>query len=192
MAKRNKRRNSIWRNNLLILSLVLVLLLAIAGYALAHRTSGKTNANETTGPSISSNINYGPPTSQDKQDVQNHKNGLPSGGAQNSPPTDSSGKKNVTPIVTEADQSQVTAFVPGIFEEGGSCVATFTKDSAVLTKTVQGFANATYTSCAPFNFSGSFFPTNGQWSVTVAYKSTSAEGTSSRYTFEVNDVYAKN
>lgn len=95
----------------------------------------------------------------------------------------SDGKKNVTPTITNTNGS-VNAFVAGIFEDGGTCTATFKKDSNVLTKSSTGFENVSYTQCAPIDLGGGFLSA-GIWSVTVSYSSSTATGVSASQTMEV-------
>lgn len=182
-AKKQHKKKALNSRKVTVLIVIFVLLLAVGALAY-QRHSDSNSAQDTPSDQSNSKINYGPPTEQDKSDTQAHKDDL-SQSDQTQTPTDSSGKKQVTPVITEADENQVTAYVPGIFEDGGTCTATFSHGSTTLTKTSQGFANATYTNCTPFNLGNSFFNATGQWSVTVAYKSASSEGTSAKTLIEV-------
>jgi cytoskeletal protein RodZ len=168
MAKRKKSKLTKSSKRLLIVALVL--LLGLGAYALFHhkQNSPAKPAAKSNNSSPNSNINYGPPSDAEKQETQAHKEDL----AQNppvSPPT-SSGKKAVTPVITSTEGNQVYAYVPGVFEDGGTCTATFGPQK--LVKTSKGFANASYTSCTPISI-----PT-GFSTVVVSYSSSSAEGNS--------------
>jgi hypothetical protein len=93
---------------------------------------------------------------------------------QNSP-TPTPAKKQVTVTITNANKDTVNAYVSGIFEDGGTCTATFTQGSTVVTRTSTGFKNVSYTQCAPI---APNLPSGGTWSVVVSYSSAAAEGTS--------------
>lgn len=73
----------------------------------------------------------------------------------------------------------------GVFEEGGTCTATFVKDGETRSKTSVGFQNSSYTQCAPIDLEPGFL-TKGTWSVVVSYASPKAEGASISKNFEVN------
>jgi cytoskeletal protein RodZ len=93
--------------------------------------------------------------------------------------------KAVTPIITYAGYSdpatkaevEVDAFVPELYEDGGTCTMTAKKGSATVTKQQPANKQATTTNCQNFFISSSEF-SSGTWDVTVKYKSGTAEGTS--------------
>lgn len=178
MVRRKHHQSWFKRHHLLMLTAAI--LLVIAGGAWALKAYDKTQkTNDTAGDG--SYVNLSPPTEEEKQETQAHKKELSNSP---SPSTTNEGKKQVTPVITSANQDQISAYVPGVFEDGGTCTATLTKGSKTVTKTSEGFKNVSYTSCAPINVSGSF-PEKGTWSVVVIYKSSAAEGTSKPTTFEV-------
>jgi len=171
----NRGKSSFLRRNLKLLSVIGIVALLVIGSALYitlnNRNDSQDNAQQTT--SNSSKVNLDPPTEQELTETDQHKDDLAN---QNpTPPTPIPGtKKSVQPIISYADKTTVNAYVPGIFEDGGVCTATFTQGSQTVSKTSEGFQNASYTQCAPFNSNlGS-----GEWSVTVKYSSTNAEGSS--------------
>jgi hypothetical protein len=129
-------------------------------------------------------INYAPPTEAEKKEAADNKDRIvkETQEANNPAPTTSSGKKAVTPTITNT-RGSVNAYVSGIFEDGGTCTATFTKDGTTLSKSSAGFENVSYTQCAPIDITG--FLSSGHWSVTVSYASATAEGSSASQTFEV-------
>lgn len=161
--------------------IVLVLLgLALAGYFAFGQNNSQMDSPETA---ASEPINFDPPTATEQQDAEETKDRIVSE-QENSSSTPNPGqpqspgsKKGVTPTITEASRSVVKVYVTGIFEEGGTCTATFTKGSQTLTKSSDGFQNASYTQCAPIELSGNFL-SSGKWSVTVKYSSSVSEGTS--------------
>jgi hypothetical protein len=96
------------------------------------------------------------------------------------------GTKQVTPTITYVDQTGLNAFVPGIYEDGGTCTATVTMGSYSFTKTSSAQKDATTTSCSPVDFSSSDFPAKGDWQVVLTYKSNAASGSSGPTKFKVN------
>lgn len=86
-------------------------------------------------------------------------------------------KTTVTPVIVNASKSSVSAFINGVFEDGGTCTASFSNGSSTLTKNVEGFKNVSNTQCAPFDLESNFLGT-GSWTVTVSYVSANASGTS--------------
>jgi hypothetical protein len=182
MAKKNRKKNTYKsRRQLIKLALLTVLAVLLVGAGacavfLRDKTTVKptlpTNGNpdQPTKPYV----NLSPPTQQDQQDNQAHKQSLTE---QSSPtPTGSDGKKVVPVIITSATAQTINGYVTGVFEDGGICTAKLTNSSTgqSSTFTSSGFQNASYTSCAPIhpNVSGS------GWSVVLSYSSSTAEGTS--------------
>ena len=164
-----------------MLLVALVLVLAVGGSAFAYTRLVDEESSATTSGAGSQPgyVNLDPPTDQEKQETEAHKQSLANDQGTPSPTTPSS-KKQVTPVITSANHSEVNAYVSGVFEDGGTCTAVATKGSQVVTKSSSGFANVSYTSCAPISISLSA----GTWLVVVSYGSAVAEGKSQAY--EVN------
>jgi cytoskeletal protein RodZ len=187
MVKKSKRKLHSRFNKKATL-VVLIILIALAGVAYAaHRP--KDTAYKPS-PAVSTNpdkpkVNYNPPTDQEKKDTQAYKQGL-----ENSPPPSpptSNGKIQVTPVITSGNGNsnyEARAYVTGVFEEGGICMATATKTgSSPVTGTSTGFSNSNYTSCAPIHLS---FPSAGSWALTMSYSSAKAEGKSAPAGITIN------
>lgn len=174
-----KRNQSLRVNKKLLVALFLVGVLTLAGLTLKLRSASPPN---NTQPSADGKpVNLNPPTEQEIAETEAHKKDL----AQSSPPApSSSGKKQVTPVITNASKAEITAYIPVVFEEGGTCTATLTKGDKTITKTSKGFGNVSYTSCEPINVAGSL--DSGSWTVIVSYSSSAAEGKSAPKVFTVN------
>ena len=161
-----------------LLTAALVLALLIGGGLIYNQLRDSRYANEPSDSDTQSSdyVNLNPPTEQEKRDAEENKNNLAE--TPNPPPMTSDGKKQVTPQIISADRSEVRAYVPGVFEDGGTCTATATKaGEAPKTATSKGFKNVSYTQCEPINWS---LPSGG-WSVIVSYSSTAAKGTSGAF-----------
>jgi hypothetical protein len=156
-----------------------VMLLTAGGYGVwrQSRNAPLPGAGEQT-----NQINYDPPTEEEKQAAEDTKQDIdPSP----TPPTPAGSLRSVTPTITFADRNGASAYVTGVFEDGGTCTATFTHGGDKITATSEGFQNASYTSCAPLKLAS---PINiqGDWNVSVSYASKTAAGTSAAYAFKVN------
>ena len=158
------------------LIIVMVAVLLLASVAVTFRLI-RDHRNQSKAPvSTVGSTNLTPPTEAEKQETEQHKQEISSQTpAKLSTGTD--GRKQVTPVISSADKATVSAYVTGIFEEGGTCTATLTSGSKTITKTSTGFQNASYTQCAPIDLSGSNLGSD-TWSVTVSYSSTTAAGKS--------------
>lgn len=162
----------------------LIVLLLAAGGGIYYYLNNKDSASTTTDGET---INYQPPTDEEKQQAEDNKKTIEDQQAaidKNTPPANQ--KRQVTPTITSANQSTVNAYVSGVFEEGGTCTATFTSGSTSFTKTSSGFGNASYTQCEPIRLTSGDFSKGGTWSVKVSYSSSTAEGSSGSVNFEVN------
>lgn len=182
---KNKKTNKKSRKRKLLLAAAI--LLVVAGVAFALVRSNKNN-NSTTSDT---GINYSPPTKTDKEETEANKDKIVEDAKDKAvseskkEDTTQSGTKSVKPTITYADSSRVNAYVSGIFEEGGTCKATFTKGGTTLTKTSTGFENVSYTQCAPFNLETGFL-SSGDWSLIVSYNSAAAAGVSDVKAIKVN------
>ena len=158
---------------------LLAILIVGAAWAIAahHDTPRGSSTNSSTPPNY---VNLNPPTEAEKKDAQANKDNLAQ--PPSPPPTTSSGKLQVTPVVTSATKTQVSGYVAGVFEDGGSCTATLTKGSQTITGKSSGFADANHTTCAPISLSG---VDSGAWSVVLSYSSAKAEGKSNPLTFNL-------
>jgi hypothetical protein len=158
--------------------------------------SGKTPtmgpvSTKSTQPSTDqkSQIDYSPPTAQEKAEANAKSNAIAQTNNDKNAQS-SSGKKSVTPIITNRpsgsdDPITVRGQVSGVFENGGTCTATFTQSGKQpVSATSQGIAAGTYTTCPPIIISHSQL-SGGKWQITLSYSSASAEGTSSAQTLQL-------
>ncbi len=144
--------------------------------------NGHTSTSSSVGKDQSGSgyVNLNPPTAQDKAANNALKDQL--GQDQSPAAAVQNGKKVVTPVITSASADNVSAYVPGVFEDGGTCTMKATLGSQTITKTSTGFENASYTSCPPIDPQLS----SGNWVVTVSYSSNTAQGESQTSPVKVN------
>ncbi len=192
MRKAAKKKNLLMTRRI---AAVAALLLIVAGavYLVGIRPFDRINSKSVNDPTglAKRGVSLNPPTAQEKKDTETQKDKIIQQNPANtsSSPTatpSSSTKKHVAPLITEADQTIVRAYVPEIIEDGGMCTATFTRGNLIITKTSNGLANSTVTNCKPIDFSDAQFPEKGKWSLTVSYGSSSAEGKSAPTQVEIN------
>lgn len=169
----------------LIIAAVIAGALVIAGgsYALFFND----NSSDTPPVSEVGKTSFEPATPVERQEAEDNKDRIveEQNNAQNNSQNGStSSKKVVKPTITNTS-GNINAYVSGIFEEGGTCTATFVKGSTTKTKTSSGFENVSYTQCAPMDLESGYL-SSGSWTVTVKYSSDKAEGTSDPQKVEVN------
>jgi len=177
-----KSRNKSRKKRLLIVACIGLLLLTVI-LILLIRNSREDS--QSPSPVISENlgttsqeVNFDPPTAADLEETDNHKKDITN--PSESPPVAGNGsKKNVSPMVSGADRSTITAYVVGVFEEGGTCTATITQGATSFNKTSIGFGNSSYTQCMPIDISSGAIDDTKKWTVVVSYNSSAAIGTSS-------------
>ena len=153
-----------------------IAVLLVAAVAIA-RSSGQDSAgsgNSTNPPTPP--VNMSPPTAQERQETENHKQQIAQQQSQSKPPSPSPGNSQVTPIITEATKDRVLAYISGVVEDGGTCTATATNGTSTVTATATAFHDATTTDCPPLNFSPAL--SSGTWDIYVTYSSTTHSGQS--------------
>lgn len=175
------------KKRLLILPLIAGILL-LGGTVLAVfiiRGDDKPKELETTNQS---GINFGPPTEEDKQEVDRNKEEISS---ENNapPPSTQDGRAVRNPIITYAQEFdgniEVTGYVPGVIEENGMCKVEFTNGNTRFSRESKGFADVNRTSCTPFTVPVNEFVPKGKWRITLSYSSSSSIGTSQALEIEV-------
>lgn len=180
------------RKKYLVIS-ILVLSLAVigSGAVLIYRHGQKPVGLQKT--STGYEVNLSPPTEEEKKETQQKKQQVAEDQAKepdssNTPPV-SSDKATKTPFIVfvgqEGQTIELTGYVPGIFEEGGTCTATFMKASLRVTRQSKAFKDYNYTSCTPISIDRSAFQEAGDWQVTLSYESTSTTGVSKASTIVV-------
>lgn len=124
---------------------------------------------------------YSGPTNQELKETKEHKEQVLNN--QTQPPDANNPPSSVTPVITAKEQVdqqvRVTAFVPGLIQNSGSCLLKAVKGAHQVTKTVAAAANASTTDCAPFLMNRTDFAESGNWNITVTYTSTTLRGVSS-------------
>ncbi len=161
---------------IIIITAIVLLAAGGVGYAYYKNRHDDTPGQEPT-------INYGPPTEEEKQQADDNKDQAVDRKQidEQAKPADGS-KKSVKPIITQAQELDnrinINAYIPGIFEDGGTCTASLVMGSSKVTATSSGFANVSNTNCTPINIPLGQFPRSGDWNLTLDYNSGSAVGKS--------------
>ena len=174
------------KSKLLTMFIATVVILGVSGLAWARygNNDGVSTQPESVDNTSSdgSAINLSPATEEERQQAEDHKQELTN---EQTTTQSSESKKQVTPVIVNADRNGANAYVSGVFEDGGTCTATFIYSQDKITANSKGFKNVSYTSCEPINLPGPL-TIDGTWTVTVSYSSSTAAGQSSPWTFEVN------
>ncbi len=178
-SKNKKYSNS--KKRIVFLALVIMLLGLLSAFAYRYVTN--KDSSPSAGIKKGDSINYDPPTPTDKKRVENTKQNIANQQTQPDAKTPPQvGKKSVKPIITYAgqygDAVEVGGQVSGIFEDGGSCEATFTKTPLHVSKKVQAVKDASSVSCPTISVASSEFSSKGTWQVELSYISVNYQGVS--------------
>jgi ABC-type lipoprotein release transport system permease subunit len=173
--------------------LVTVIAIITVGTLVAFASHSNSTKNQKkkqqTASSSSPHINYSPPTKEDSARVDQNKQAIVD--KQQAPTNPNATEiKTVVPTITYADEYQgqveVGAYVSGIFENSGTCTATFTLGSKSLTQQTIGVTGASSVNCPAMTLPVTSFEPKGVWSVTVTYTSPTAKGISKANQVSVN------
>lgn len=138
-------------------------------------------------------INYDPPTQEERQATEKHKESI-ANGQSDEPETDEGVMQSVTPFITVASQFndaqhgnriEVRAYIPKIVQSGGTCTVTLKQDDQTVSRQVSAQADAQTTVCDAAMIPRGEFPSGGTWSATVEYKSSNAQGVSDTMQVEI-------
>lgn len=170
-----------------IILIALLLVAAVLAWSMLMKPAANTDQDKKALPSPT--VNYNPATEQEKADSEQHKKELEQKAKQEQAGPQL-GVKSVIPIISSWGQApdqkdlEVAAFIPGSYEDGGTCTLTLVKAGAVITKTTAGHKDVNRTSCARFIVPYGEL-TTGTWEATVGYGSATAKGTSAKQQMEV-------
>lgn len=166
------------RKKIVVLSLVVVALLVSGlSFMLLQRSNSSVEIPE--GIAGRSDIDYSPPTEQEKAAGDTQKDKTIKQQELDSEQTQHS-EANV--VITDAsyypndNTVEVRGYISNIFEDGGTCTATFTQGNQTITKTSQAFKDASTTQCGAINTPRGEFPAGGTWNVELSYQSSTANG----------------
>ncbi len=162
----------------LVIGAVLLCVLLIGGYAWYRHSHPKPRSIITADGQT---VNLEPATNEEKAQTEAHKDNIVSD-SEKAKSTATGQMKQSTVVINQASGTGVTAYVTGVFEEGGNCTATAVSGSQTITKSSVGFQNASYTQCVPIQWDSPL--AKGSWNITVTYKSAQTESTASK-TIEV-------
>src|SRR4030095_16005060 len=170
------------------LLVIVAILIATVGVVWFVNRGDDTPSTSNSQPD--SSINYGPPTEEEKQETERHKQELEDklGSDNSSTPAPPSGSQ-ASIVMTYATYTnggvEASGFVSNVFEDGGTCTLTLSKGSLSVTGNSQGFVDVNKTSCPPIVINRSQIPESGDWTAVLSYSSSSAKGSSSSQTINV-------
>jgi hypothetical protein len=168
----------ITRKKLITGFLLLAVVVALGtGYAVQRQTSTPSTK-------------YPGTTKQEREETEARKKQLvEENKIKTTPSNDTAAVKQVTPVITtvskDGNEVTIAAYVPGIFEDGGTCTMNAVKGSSRVTESVEAFANVSTVNCPPFRISLARFSEAGTWEITVSYSSSQASGTSQAKALEL-------
>jgi cytoskeletal protein RodZ len=166
MVKIKKPKNK----KLLIVTLVLIVVAGIGLFVFYQNTKNSESEPQVSDPTI----NLDPPTEEDLKRAADNKEQIVADQEKNNNRTQTA--SSVKPVITYADQYGDTIEVGGyisLFEENGTCTATFTQGAKRITKSVKAVRNAQSTDCPVMAVPVSQFNPKGNYSVTISYSSPS-------------------
>ncbi len=161
------------------ITIILIAALIIAGGA-GYYVYKRTNDSQIQNPGQFINLN--PPTEEEKASGDKKKPEIiEQENKRNNTENNQASKKAVTPSITYAGQFgstiEIGAYVGGIFEDGGTCTLTISKDGQTKIAEVAAVKNANSVDCPTMAIPrGSLV--DGTWQVTVMYVSANYEGKS--------------
>lgn len=172
-----KNKHQKRKRNRVILVLLTTTILATACVAFFYFSSASLN-DSPANTSENSDINYGPPTEEERKAGDNRKDDITKN---ESYKNDNSSNSSISVIITDArqygDVVEVRAFIPNHYQDG-TCTITFTQDTAILTKESPAYRDASTTICTNPLIKRSDFPSAGKWQLQVTYRTPSVNAKS--------------
>ena len=174
------------KKQILLLASAIIILIAVGAFLYFRNQSNDTLE--------LGEINYNPPTEEEanagddkKPELVAQQDREANSDQQSSDNSDS--KKQVTVIITDADQYgsniEVRSFIPDHYQDG-TCIITISNGSDVIKKSTPAYKDASTTICTNPLFARSEFGSTGNWQVVVEYVSDSAYGKSDARSIQVS------
>lgn len=166
---------------------VIVLLALVGGGVIFYMTqrdndggASKDASSQSDSLGQSRDINYDPPTQEEKDagNIQKDQN------LNRDETTGSGASSTANVIIVDANQYDDTVEVRGYISNvyaDGTCTATLTRNGQqTVTRSTEAFKDATTTQCTPIDIPRSAFTQSGDWSLQLAYKSSTASGSATK------------
>jgi len=171
-----------------LLAIAVILFLVIASGSLIAYPRVRVNKEavqtaDTNSPSFEK-VDLSPPTEEDKQAVDQHKDALAKQQNEPAPSSSSSAKPIITDVGFYNGNVEIRSFITGVYEAGGTCTAELTKGSSKITRQVTATKGATTTDCPVIRIPRAELNA-GTWTAQLIYNSSASTGTSEPRTVEV-------
>lgn len=180
-------KNTNHKKILAVLSILLLFSVGSFAYFRMFSSNETTSVDVPKGEDI---INLSGPTELEKQNAQEaKKTAIEEEEKRNdSPILTDDGKRSVTPVVTYGgqynNQIEVGGYVPGVFEDGGTCTLTLEGNGTSQSKVVTGTKGASSVDCPVMVVSRDSLSV-GVYQAIITYSSNTSKGSSTAYSIEV-------
>lgn len=161
---------------LIVIILVSIVTTAVVAYFFFKNPDTRSNDKNTTPEET---IHYSPATDSEKKAANNHKQEIVDKETETSNQANNGQVSSL--VITDASQYndavEVRAYSPSIYEDGGTCTYTFTKNEHTITKTTAAHKDAKTTYCTTLSVPRSEFADSGVWNLEISLVSASGKGT---------------
>lgn len=188
MNYKNPKTKSL--NSKVLLLALLIIALVLSGLWIYKNRANDTQFADNANSPGTEKIDLSPPTAEEKAAAESNKDRPTSEQSAGQTPSQSTGKKNATPVIgyiQQADNGDVEAngFISDVSEEGGTCTLNLAKDGKTVTFSKTALPDAQGTVCGLLTINRSKL-TTGAWTATITYNSSKYQGTSEEKKIDVN------
>lgn len=166
-----------------VLLVIVALLLATTLFVLEKNgvinlyTRGQDIATSSSQPL--GNINYGPPTENEKSAGNEQKSKVVEQNSEQKTDKPSTAKVVIVDASQYENTVEVRAFISNLLEDG-TCTFTFRNGNNVFKKSQPAIPDASTTPCTALTVSREEFVQAGKWNLTVTYESKTVEGSNTQ------------
>lgn len=181
-----KNRQLVSKKFLLFLAAAGILI--ILGLLIYNNQIGPIN--QDTAQPAAGTINLSPPTAQDLEEAEQHKQKLAANKQAAAAPAENETRLTVSPIfgfLNQAENGNIEAngYITGVIENGGVCTLTLEKNEQSTSTSNPALADAQSTVCGLMIIERSQLNV-GDWTATITYSSPQYYGISEKKTIRVN------
>ncbi|HMH69909.1 MAG TPA: hypothetical protein VK502_00775 [Candidatus Saccharimonadales bacterium] len=157
------------KKTVLIIAAIILVCAAAAGAYFYYKNSQPAKEE--------SKVNYNPPTNDERNvSVEQDKKNKEREELDKNPPVVSTANVAIVDANQYDDAVEVRGYIDNVYEDGGTCTATFKKGDLSVTKSNPAFKDAKTIQCGALDFKRAQFAAAGSWEMTLTYKSPTVEG----------------
>lgn len=176
-SRKHLRYNKNMKKHKYVIVIVATVVLVLVGAVTSYYIAKPDQPVVKSGPRTINDVDYSEPTAEEEQAGDAQKKTQEARDELNKLPPPTAASVSIVDSSQYGDMFEIRAYISNIFEDGGICTATFSKEgAATVTQSATAAASATTTHCQTIDVPVSTFSDKGAWQLVISYQSDTASG----------------